>query len=105
LKAKPEIKVLRSVKVARMNRIEIYLDLTVGLRLVRENFVLTFSDNGVSFRYELERMNSKFTQYKLIINYETTVQNAKLAIKVVSPISQLTSLPTATQSESDSTQG
>ncbi len=88
-----------------MNRIEIYLDLTVGLRLVRENFVLTFSDNGVSFRYELERMNSKFTQYKLIINYETTVQNAKLAIKVVSPISQLTSLPTATQSESDSTQG
>jgi cysteine-rich repeat protein len=46
VKAKPEIKVLRSVKVARMNRIEIYLDLTVGLRLVRENFVLTFSDSG-----------------------------------------------------------
>jgi hypothetical protein len=84
-----------------MNRIEIYLELTVGLRLVRENFVLAFSHNEVDFGYELERMNNKFTQYKLTINYETTVQNAKLAIKVVSPISQLTSLPSSPQSESN----
>lgn len=66
--------------------------MTIGLRLVKENFVLGFSDDKVKFDNEIERMNSKYTQYKLVINYQTTVQHAKLSIKVVSPVSQLTTL-------------
>jgi hypothetical protein len=84
--------VVKTVKVEKMNRIEVYLELTIGLRLVKENFVLGFSDDKVKFDYEIEKTNSKYTQYKLIINYHTTVQNVKLSIKVVSPVSQLTSL-------------
>ena len=86
------MKVVRTVKVDKMNRIEVYLELTVGLRLLKDNFVLTFSQDKVKFDYEIEKTNTKFTQYKMIINYQTTVQNVKLGIKVISPASQLTTL-------------
>lgn len=59
--------------------------MNIGLRLVKENFKLQFG-NLQKFDYSVEALNTKYTRFKLMIEYYESVAKDKLAISVKSPI-------------------
>ena len=65
----------------------VMLQLSVGLRLVKGNFIIQFT-SITNFAYELYNTNSRYTLYLLTITYYQSIQNQQLAISVKSPISR-----------------
>lgn len=63
------------------------LSLNIGLRLVKENYILRFS-SGQKFDYTVIALNSVYTRYQIDIEYYETVAKDKLNIVVKSPIAR-----------------
>lgn len=68
--------------------ISVIIKLSVGVRLVEKNFILTFT-SITQFSYTLTALNTHYTMYKLSIVYYQSPNNNQLSIKVKSPISRL----------------
>jgi cysteine-rich repeat protein len=84
----PRVKVLSMSNSPRHNTITLNIALSVGLRLVAANFVLSFS-SITKYTYTVAVMDSRYMTYQLKIFYRETAANNNLNIQIRSPISRL----------------
>jgi hypothetical protein len=72
----------------RSHTITLTIVLSIGLRLVTANFVLSFS-SITQYSYSVVALDSYYKTYQLTIVYYQTAANNNLMIQIKSPVSRL----------------
>ena len=61
------------------------VSLTVGVRLIKGNFILKFT-SLTNYQYYVYQLNSYYTRYMLVVVYFEDAYDQKLNISVINPI-------------------
>jgi cysteine-rich repeat protein len=81
----PEIWLITMSSFPRNHSLVLVVGLSVGVRLVEGNFILTFT-SITQYSYQVTTLNAYWNRYMLVIEYFQSPQNEQLSISVKAPL-------------------